>query len=148
VKTLFTQRHRPKSLLSIVIGLFLVLGWSTPLTTAARPQPQQSPERFEYIVQPGDTLLLIALRYNLNPGEIALANNLSNPNLIIPGQPLILPGFQSPIRIPAELSTSNYTTHLVQPGETISGIAIFHNVSVNYLIAMNEVIDPGASACA
>ncbi len=44
-----------------------------------------------YIVRPGDTLWAIALRYGTTPWAIAAVNGLRNPNLIYPGQRLIIP---------------------------------------------------------
>lgn len=46
----------------------------------------------EYVVQPGDTLAGIVTRLGLNLFEIAEGNCLENPNIIIPGQRLNLPG--------------------------------------------------------
>ncbi len=43
-----------------------------------------------YAVRPDDTLFEIAKRYNLNINDLARLNNLSNPNIIYPGQILML----------------------------------------------------------
>lgn len=39
-----------------------------------------------YVVQRGDTLYSIALKYGVNPQELAEWNNIADPNAIIPGQ--------------------------------------------------------------
>lgn len=44
-----------------------------------------------YRVQRGDTLTAIGLRYGVSPYAIAQANGLRNPNLIFPGQVLVIP---------------------------------------------------------
>lgn len=44
-----------------------------------------------YIVQKGDTLWKIAKRYNVTLDAIIKANNIANPDLIYPGQRLIIP---------------------------------------------------------
>jgi len=44
-----------------------------------------------HVVQPGETLYSIALRYGTTTAAIAVANDLSNPNLIYPGQTLLIP---------------------------------------------------------
>ncbi|MGB9592704.1 MAG: LysM peptidoglycan-binding domain-containing protein [Anaerolineae bacterium] len=44
-----------------------------------------------HIVKPGETLYRIALMYGTSVQAIALANNLSNVNIIYPGQQLIIP---------------------------------------------------------
>ena len=44
-----------------------------------------------HVVQPGETLYSIALQYGTTTAAIAVANDLSNPNLIYPGQTLLIP---------------------------------------------------------
>ena len=44
-----------------------------------------------YIVQAGDTLWQIAKRYNTTMDAIVKANDIKDPNMIMPGQKLIIP---------------------------------------------------------
>jgi putative chitinase len=44
-----------------------------------------------HVVQPGENLFRIALKYGVTVEAIAVANNISNVNLIYPGQRLIIP---------------------------------------------------------
>lgn len=120
----------------IIANLTLILIWATSITIAAPlpSQQHQDKENFIYNVQAGDTLILIALRYNLNPAEIALANKLSNPNLIFPGQKLILPGIEPP--------AVEGKFHNVQPGESVSSIAGLYGVSVSHLLMLNDIPNP------
>lgn len=46
-----------------------------------------------YLVHQGDNLWNIAKRFGLDPESIAKANNLPNPELIHPGQQLIIPKY-------------------------------------------------------
>jgi murein DD-endopeptidase MepM/ murein hydrolase activator NlpD len=104
-----------------------------------------------YTVQPGDTLVAIALRYGTTVEAIALANDLANPNLIIPGQRLIIPpGNQG---LPgSQLQTAPTTIvyaepgeprmHTIQPGETLSLIAFGYGVTIDDLVAVNNLTDP------
>ena len=43
-----------------------------------------------YAVRPDDTLFSVAMRYHLDVNDLARLNNLSNPNIIYPGQILML----------------------------------------------------------
>ena len=43
-----------------------------------------------YIVQPGDTLWKIAKRYGVSVETLIAANDIKNPDLIQPGQKIIL----------------------------------------------------------
>lgn len=59
----------------------------------AQPLPQQPPVTAPriHIVQPGENLFRIGLRYNMTVDVLARANNLFNPNIIFVGQPIIIP---------------------------------------------------------
>lgn len=48
-------------------------------------------ERQTYVVQAGDSLLSIARRFGVTTKDLQAANNLSNPDLIYPGQVLVIP---------------------------------------------------------
>jgi LysM repeat protein len=64
-----------------------------PKETAAAPAPAKvaSAETTTHIVQPGESLGLIARKFNVTVGEIAAANNLTGPT-IRAGQKLVIPG--------------------------------------------------------
>lgn len=53
------------------------------------PVDRPIPPRY-YSVRPEDTLFDIAKRYNIDINTIAKLNNLTNPNIIYPGQILML----------------------------------------------------------
>lgn len=55
------------------------------------PPEKEKPTVRIYIVQRGDTLWKIAKRYNTTIDAIVRANNIKNPDLIMPGQKLIIP---------------------------------------------------------
>ena len=58
--------------------------------TVPSPQPQPSDGRV-HIVQPGENLFRIALRYNMSYHYLASYNNISNPNSIYAGQRIRIP---------------------------------------------------------
>jgi LysM repeat protein len=58
----------------------LVIPASAPSTSTVR-----------YTVQAGDTLYKIAAKYGVTVSAIVTANNITNPNLIHPGQVLVIP---------------------------------------------------------
>jgi murein DD-endopeptidase MepM/ murein hydrolase activator NlpD len=129
--------------LSAALILFCLL---TAIPVAADPlqtTQNQKEEDFTYSVQPDDTLTLIALRYDLNFIQVALANDLFNPNLIFPGQQLILPGVATlPPPLTATSPSASNKVHIVQPGETVFSIANLHSVSIGSLITVNDIQDP------
>jgi LysM repeat protein len=59
-------------------------------STGPTPTPAPGCSAY-YVVQYGDTLSLIAAKYGTTYWAIAMANNISNPNLIYPGSSLCIP---------------------------------------------------------
>lgn len=56
------------------------------------PPVEPLPGQYVYVVQSGDTLLTIARRFNVTFKDIIEANEIEDPNLILPGQQLVIPG--------------------------------------------------------
>lgn len=52
--------------------------------------PQSPPEAIIYTVRPGDTVYSIARRFGTSVQNIVMFNYLTNPNLIYPGQQLVV----------------------------------------------------------
>ena len=68
-----------------------------PIWRLLRPNPTTVPDTDlgsdpTYVVKPGDTLGDIARRYGVTVPDLSLLNGIRDPNLIHPGQVLILPG--------------------------------------------------------
>src|SRR5512133_1944073 len=85
---------------------------STPAKTEAspaKPDPAGN-EPVEYIVKPGDNLWKIGKQlFNRDPFQIARDNGLANPNMIRPGQKLIInpaPPRSAPPTVSGEVTAS------------------------------------------
>ncbi len=83
---------------TIYVGQRLVIpdrsAGAEPAPTEPPPAPPPEPAPAadtQYVVQRGDILSRIALRYGVTMAALAAANNLSNPSLIYAGQVLIIP---------------------------------------------------------
>jgi LysM repeat protein len=66
---------------------------SEPESVAA---PEPIPGQYVYVVQPGDTLMVLARRFNATLRAIIEANDIEDPNVIRPGQRLVIPGVALP----------------------------------------------------
>jgi len=88
-----------------------------------------------HTVKPGEGLYQIARDYAVPYQDIIDANNIANPNLIKPGQELVIPGAQAPA------GASGQRVHTVQAGETMSGIAAQYSVTLNALMRANGLSD-------
>lgn len=62
----------------------------TPTDEISSPTSATTPTPFFYEVQPGDTLWLIARRFNMDIETLIQVNELKNPDLLQPGQRLLI----------------------------------------------------------
>jgi LysM repeat protein len=85
-----------------------------------------------HVVQVGENLFRIALKYGTTVEAIAAANGIVNPNRIYEGQQLIIPQGGS-------TSGSTVSYHVVQPGETLSGIAMRYGTTPWAIAAANGI---------
>lgn len=90
-----------------------------------------------YTIQPGDTLGNIALLYGSNVDAIADINNIANPNLIYPGSVILIPVEEEYLETPP--GSLIYT---VQPGDTLYIISLLFKVSIQSILALNDIRDP------
>ena len=82
----------------------------------------------DYVVQRGDTLTQIAVGVRDLVSELAAANGISDPNRIMIGQQLAIPG--------------QTITHQVERGETLREIAAEYGVSVDDIATANGIANP------
>lgn len=108
-------------------GIFL--DSSTPMPTP----PENSDDTIVYTVKSGDTLSEIALKYGTTINNLVSTNNIRNPNLIYPGQKII---------ISTSIPSSNRITYIVKRGDTLSHIALRFNTSVSNIVKLNNIKNP------
>jgi len=101
--------------------------------------PALAQEPIVHIVQPGENLFRIALRYGVSVSALAAANGITNPRLIHVGQQLVIPTGDS---APADLPLPAPGMHVVQQGENLYRIALRYGVSLSALAAANGIADP------
>ena len=121
-------------LLKLVAGVLLVPLILVPIAQAA--PPAQEPTTV-YVVQLDDTLSAIALRYDTTVQALVQANDIENPDLINPGQRLVIPSAS-----PTPEPTPQKQVHVVQRGETLYRIAQRYGTTVQALVTANDIADP------
>ena len=101
-----------------------------PLETAPLREGREAiPPSGEVEVRGGDTLFILATRYQVTPGSIARANNLAAPFQLRAGQRLKI----NPARI-----------HIVRPGESLFSLSQRYAVSQYQLAQLNGLSEPYA----
>lgn len=94
-----------------------------------------------HTVEAGDSLSYIANLYGSTVDEIVSLNGIVNPNLIIIGDKLEIPGTGGDA--PPQTTETTQTTYTIQDGDTLSAIADEYGVSIDDLVAANGIEDAG-----
>ncbi len=87
-----------------------------------------------YIVQPGDTLSSIAVRFNITVAQLMEANGISDPNLLAAGQQVIIPGLEGISGI--------LDTKIVGFGDNLRGLTRSTQVPLHLLKRLNRIVSP------
>ncbi|TVS01995.1 MAG: LysM peptidoglycan-binding domain-containing protein [Cyanobium sp. PLM2.Bin73] len=112
----------------------LALAMALPATGLLAP-----PVRAQVVVvREGDTLSDIAARHQVSLTRLMQANGISDPDLVVVGQRLTIPGGSAR---PAASGSASSGTVTVQPGDTLSDIAARHGVGVTRLMQANGISD-------
>ena len=120
---------------------------ATRSAVAASPTPvaaRASGETFTYTVEAGDTLLDIAVRFGTTTEALVQLNSLPDPNALIRGQKLIIPGTKETAGSATSggaTTTGSSTTYTVQQGDTLGSIAQRFGTTVRELVALNKLTD-------
>jgi len=104
-----------------------------------------------HVVRSGDTVSGLAKQYGTTVSQIVSANGLSNAGLIYVGQRLTVSGTASApassaprtTQVSNPVSTTASRTHVVQSGETVSGIAKRYGTTVAAITTSNGLSNAG-----
>ncbi|MEA3020746.1 MAG: hypothetical protein QOI47_2270 [Actinomycetota bacterium] len=94
-----------------------------------------------YVVRPGDTLTAIAGRLGVSVHALAQANGITNPNHVVVGRSLRVPGGPAAAN-PAPAPATTLRSHVVAAGETLSAVATHYGTTVPALVWLNALRDP------
>jgi len=116
----------------ISIGFFLVLSLLLPAGVGVAQET--SGEGPVYIVQEGDSLWDIALRFRVSMDELARANGISDPGQLTVGARLVIPGLEGVQGV--------LTTQAVPFGETLNSLSRRYQAPVDVLVQLNHLTNP------
>jgi len=96
-----------------------------------------------YVVERGDSLSVIARRFNTTVSRLVALNQLPSSNRIKIGQRLLLPqDSNSEVQLAAAASASEDGVYTVRRGDTVSLIAARYGVTEQALLVSNDIQDP------
>jgi LysM repeat protein len=84
-----------------------------PVVTGTTAPDASGEPQGTYTIEPGDTLSVIASRYDVSVDELAEANGISDVNDLTPGQELIIP----PV-VPIEVTVVDASEQILRDDET------------------------------
>ena len=87
-----------------------------------------------YIVQAGDTLSLIASRFNLTVNDMIAANPSIDPNFLSQGQEIVIPGLEG--------VTGILETEIISLGDTLRSLSRHTQVSDIQMKKLNRLVSP------
>ena len=106
---------------------------------AAGPDSEPPGEEQTYIVQQGDTLYRIGLRYGVTWEALMTHNDMRDPADLFAGQELKIP---SGVAAGTPLTWDGVTTYTVQHGDILYDIGLLFGLSWREVAAFNGLTDP------
>ncbi|GEM_PF-3993620 len=105
---------------------------ATPAPSGVTPAEESSPaaQQRVHVVQKGDWIYAIARRYGVSPQAIIRANNIQSPDLVFPGQVLVIPS-------DGGAPPAGRVEHVVKAGETLFSIARQYGTTVQEIKRLN-----------
>jgi LysM repeat protein/uncharacterized protein YvpB len=105
--------------------------------------PQKTPSGI-YTIRAGDTLFSISQRFGVSLGALAVANNIPPNGVIYSGWQLKIPGSAAPVTAapkaqPPPSPVDPATTYIVQPGDTLFGIAVHYGTTPQAISLANSL---------
>src|SRR5512146_199141 len=114
------------------LPLLLVLGLIIqPQAALAQTQPPDQPT---YIIQSGDTLYSIAIRFGMTIDALTNANPQIDPNNLKVGDQLVLPGLEG--------ISGVITAQDIQFGDSLTSLSRRFQIPENLLVKLNHITSP------
>ncbi|MHB0987740.1 MAG: LysM peptidoglycan-binding domain-containing M23 family metallopeptidase [Bellilinea sp.] len=117
-----------KRLIAVFLAIIQIFSFSTPASA------QTSGDLPVYIVQPGDSLNLIAVRFGISAEDLIAVNDLVDPNVLNVGTALRIPGLEG--------FSGTLTTDVAGLGATLTGLSRLYQFSRDLIVNLNRITSP------
>ena len=128
--------------LALALLMMLAPGTATPGAALAQGSGQT------HVVQSGENLFRIALKYGVSVSALSSVNGIVNPTMVYVGQTLIIPAGNTrdatPPQQPSPPVTNAGGTHVVATGENLFRIAMRYGLTTAQLAAANGIVNPNS----
>jgi LysM repeat protein len=126
--------------LCLISSLVAAMWFSTAPVGAAPPDHGRAQEQIIHVVQPGENLFRIALRYGTTVDAIVTTNGLTNAQTVYAGQRLVIPRGADSSATAGHPTTGD--TYVVRRGDTLSQIARRFGTTTAELARSNGIANP------
>lgn len=117
----------------------IFLSTSQEIPKPINPSPSEIQNIIYYTIKRGDTLSKIAAMYGTTVEQIAIQNNIQNPNLIYVGEVIQITTSDKPNIKPTSSTTTYYT---VRRGDNLYKIARRFGTTINSIVKLNDISNP------
>ncbi|MCC6148489.1 MAG: peptidoglycan DD-metalloendopeptidase family protein [Anaerolineaceae bacterium] len=115
--------------------ILLFAALSLAFLNTRKVSAQESPPLPVYIVQPGETLSVIAVRFGIPIEEIIRVNELADPNAIAAGSQIRIPGLEG--------VEGTLVPETVSFGNNLTSLIISHHFPMSLMVKLNRITSPG-----
>ena len=115
-----------------LLALYLVFGLTAPSSTVLAQETEA--EGPVYIVQEGDSLWSIAVRFQVSVAELSQVNQITDPSQLVIGARLVIPGLRNIQGI--------LTTRTISFGENLRSLSRRYHASIDLLVQLNHLTSP------
>ena len=122
----------------LLVSLAIVLGILAGIVPVASAQGCAT----TYVVQPGDTLYRISVKFGVSMAALAQANNIVNPDRIYAGQVLCIPGSGYPPPPPPPPPPGQCIYYTVKLRDSLGSLAIRYGTTVFAIQQANRISNP------
>lgn len=132
-RLMMNQRKIKKRIVVLILISIMFTLWATPTKRVSARSLSQD-DAPAYIVQQGDTLSSIALRFGVSADDLQNANGLSDPNAIQIGQRLIIPGLEG--------ISGLLTSEVLSFGISLTYLSREYQIDREDIVLLNHLISP------